>query len=123
MESNLNKDITNPKLMCNAIRSYVDLILKYINNEEIKQLKETDEAKYKQLLNFRFKEFISEYPVLFKCVVNGQNIEMLELMLKGIEHLNDAPEDLETVRYALGQKLHDIYVEPSLNNSKNELSK
>ena len=107
----------NSKEMTTNIRHYKNIILEYINQEEIKELKNNNEEEYISHIFDKFQYFRTEYPKIFDVIISDNNIDMLEVMLNSIDHLNksnNVQEDLHKIRYTLGQKLHDIYVKDKI---------
>ncbi len=119
---NIDNDIEKSNNMINIIKKYKDLIRKYIETSEISEMKKNNYDEYIKYMYNKFIEFRSNYPVVFDILISGQNIEMLDIMLNDLDNLkssNDFQNDLNKVRYNLGEKLHNIYVKDKINLRKN----
>lgn len=115
----MDNELTNPETMTNLIRKYKDLIIRYINTPEIIKMKNNDLNEYRKHMYDKFVEFRSSYPAIFDILISGQNIDMLDTMLSSLDHLktsNDFQNDLNKIRYTLGEKLHNTYVKDKISN-------
>jgi hypothetical protein len=115
----MDKDLSNPQIMTSAIRKYKDLIIQYINTENIQNMKNNDLNLFKLHIYDKFNEFKNQYPILLDVLISGQNLDMLDVMLNSLDYLktsNDFKGDLNKIRYTLGEKLHDTYVKDKIDN-------
>ena len=115
----MDKDLNNPQLMTSVIRIYKDLILKYINTEKIQEMKNNNYNEFKKHIYEKFSEFKFQYPMLLDVLISGQNIDMLDVMLSSLDDLKTSDnfqDDLNKIRYTLGEKLHDTYVKDKISN-------
>lgn len=118
----MDKDLSNPQIMTSSIRKYKDLIIQYINTENIQNMKNNDLNLFKLHIYEKFNEFKNQYPILLDVLISGQNLEMLDVMLNSLDYLkssNDFQGDLNKIRYTLGEKLHDTYVKDKIINNSN----
>lgn len=117
----MDKDLTNPQLMTKVIREYKDLILQYINTENVQNMKKDNNDEYIKHMYEKFSVFKSQYPMLLDVLISGQNIDMLDVMLNSLDYLktsDDFQGDLNKIRYTLGEKLHDTYVKDKIDNKR-----
>lgn len=119
---NLDKNLTNSTIMSNVIKEYKNIIIKYINQENMIDLKNKNNEEYKNLIYNKFSNFKEQYPYLLDIIISGNNLNMLDDYLKCFDYLNnskDAEGEYHQITNALGTKLHNIYVKETLDKTLN----
>ena len=114
--------LNDPKLMTQVIRTYKSIILEYINQSEMIELKNENFTLYQEAIYNRFKEFKFQYPKILDVLISGQDTNMLDVMLSSIDYLNksnNVDDDLREIRNALGQQLHNTYVKDKIDKIDN----
>jgi hypothetical protein len=94
----------------NNIRNLVlnllnDIRNQYINNQKI----DTD------LLDNNHLILKNDYPTLYKMIIQGDDLDMLEPMLIGIENIQKQPHKLKKEEIKLGNLLKQKYIDPIIN--------
>ena len=108
----------------NSDNNFKQVILKYVkilqlkmNTDELQFLKKYHIDEYEKKLAEYVPAFKEEYPFLFKMIISGQDLSMLDLFLDNIESIDKGEKSLNDVRNDLGQILHNKYVKDKLNMS------
>jgi hypothetical protein len=93
-------------------------ILEYMNTPEMQNLKKTEEAQYKLLMEQKFPEFSFRYYSLFQKLITGEDITPLLGMFAQIEKVKTGKITLDEAEKKVGESLATQYVYPSLNKNK-----
>lgn len=101
---------TNNESFKKIILQYVELLQAKMNTDEMKFLKEFHTDEYKQKLDNYVPEFKLEYPFLYKTIINGSDLTILNTFLDNIADIDNGKKTLNEVRNDLGQMLHDKYI-------------
>jgi hypothetical protein len=101
---------TNPKY----IRESKNKIIKYIKDNDLSNMRKTDEFNYIMKMNDKFPEFSKKYPTLFKLIISEGDLEPLEHFLKTIEKLKKGKGDKEVEEKRLGNYLANRYLPDNL---------
>lgn len=102
--------MTNNESFKKIILQYVELLQAKMNTDEMKFLKEFHYDEYKQKLDNYVPEFKLEYPFLYKNIINGSDLTILNTFLDNIADIDNGKKTLNEVRNDLGQMLHDKYI-------------
>lgn len=97
------------------ITRYVSLIQKKINTKEMIELKLHDKSQFEQKMADFVPEFRDEYPALFKMILSGADLQMLEIFLDSLDDVDAGNQTFDQARNNLGHLLHDKYVKDKLN--------
>jgi len=95
------------------VRQSVELIQQIINTEEYIILKKEDEIKYRNNLISLFPTFSTDYPLLFKKIINKEDLTMLNTMLNSLSTITSG-KDEKQVTNELGEHLAEKYLYPVL---------
>jgi hypothetical protein len=93
------------------IKQTVELIDKIINTEEYVILKNQDEIRYRNKLINLFPTFAQDYPILFKKIINREDLTMLYTMLKSLNDVSSG-KDEKQITTELGEMLAEKYIYP-----------
>ncbi len=99
------------------LNNYINLILKYLDKDHIKDLKNNNHNDFKSHIYNKFPLFKQNYPYLLDLLISGKDISILYTMLNNIDRIDksDNKEDeLKTVRYEMANLLHNKYVKPHI---------
>lgn len=96
----------------NIILEYVALINKKMNTPEMKQMKEVNNYQYTKAMNEFLPKFREKYPKLYKKIINGDNLDNLNIFINKIDDIEHNKISFDDARNNLGQILHDKYVAP-----------
>jgi hypothetical protein len=101
----------------NSDGNFKQLILKYVkilqlkmNTDEFQFLKKFHIDEYEKKLADYVPAFKEEYPFLFKMIISGQDLSMLNLFLDNIDSIDKGEKTLNDARNELGEILHNKYV-------------
>jgi len=97
----------------NLILNYVKLIQWKISSQEMKNLKENNYKLYETKISDYVPKFKEEYPFLFKTIINGDDLQILNMYLDNMCDIESGNKTLNEVRNNLGMFLHKKYVEKS----------
>ena len=97
----------------NEIKQSVELIQKIMNTEEYIILQREDNIKYRNNLISMFPTFANDYPLLFKKIINKEDIAMLTTMLNSIDAISSGKDEKE-ITNGLGEHLAEKYIYPVL---------
>jgi len=97
----------------NEIKQSVELIQKIMNTEEYIILQREDNIKYRNNLISMFPTFANDYPLLFKKIINKEDIGMLTTMLNSIDAISSGKDEKE-ITNGLGEHLAEKYIYPVL---------
>ena len=86
-------------------------VLEYINTDELKQLKKTNELLYEQTIEIKFPEFTDRYYSVFKMLISGNDISPLFMMLEAISKVNHKVRSLDDVEQDIGKELNKFLPE------------
>ena len=95
------------------IKQTVELIQKIINTDEYVILKKEDDIKYRNKLISLFPTFAEDYPILFKKIINNDDITMLFTMLNSLNDVSSG-KDEKQITTELGEMLAEKYLYPVL---------
>jgi hypothetical protein len=90
----------------------IDLIKKIININNTK-----DPFQLEMVFITEHPELYDQYTFLIKKFCKGDDMSMLNELLKGIKKINNG-EDKEKVEAKLGEKLAEKYLYPAMNKNK-----
>jgi len=97
----------------NEIKETVKLIQNIINTEEYIILQRDDNIKYRNSLIQMFPTFADDYPILFKKIINKEDITMLTTMLNSLDEISSG-KDEKQITEGLGEHLAEKYLYPVL---------
>lgn len=92
------------------INQYVILIQQKMNTDEMIFLKKFHLEEYNQKMASFVPAFSEEYPQLYKMIISGADISILNLFLDNIDAIDSGEKTLNDARSDLGHMLHDKYV-------------
>lgn len=93
------------------INQYVKLLQLKMNTDEMIFLKKYHEDEYEIKLAEFVPNFKEEYPSLFKMIISGQDLSILNEFLNNIEDIENGKKTLNDARNDLGMMLHNKYVD------------
>lgn len=105
----------NPINFKALIGSYVKLLHMKMETDDMQILKKFNPEDYERSLSAFVPAFKDEYPFLFKMIIKGADLSMLDMFLDNIGEIDSGKKSLNEVRNDLGQILHDKYVKDKLN--------
>ena len=97
------------------LNNYINLITKYINKQDIIDLKNNNLNDFKLHMYNKFPLFKKNYPYLLDLLISGKDLSILNTMLNNIDRIDNADDkekELQTVRYEMANLLNDKYVKP-----------
>ena len=92
------------------INNYVKLIQNKMNTDHCKFLKKHHNDEYLEEMNNYVPKFKEEYPILFKIILENQDLSILDIFLDNIVDIDSGKKEINDVRNNLGQLLHDKYI-------------
>ena len=104
------------------IRKYKIIIDKYKNLQYIKDMKKSNYKQYEKHMYNKFKEFKLNFPIIFDMLISDKNNNLLETMMNHLDNIIDSDniqDDINNIRYKLGNELHNTFVKDKLNNNNN----
>ena len=93
------------------INQYVKLLQLKMNTDEMIFLKKYHNDEYETKLAEFVPSFKEEYPSLFKMIVSGADLSILDEFLNNIEDIKSGKKKLNDARNELGMMLHNKYVD------------
>lgn len=96
------------------IKNYVNVIQMKMNTDEYILLKKIHPEEYERKLAEFVPEFKKEYEHLFKMIISGANLNILDMFLDNMRDVENGSKTLNEARNNLGQYLHDVYVRDKL---------
>lgn len=97
------------------ITRYVNLIQKKMNTDEMVYLKNNNKNEFEEKMGEFVPEFRDEYPALFKMILSGADLAMLEIFLDTLDDVDSGKHTFDQARTGLGHLLHNKYVKDKLN--------
>lgn len=94
-----------------VINQYVKLLHMKMNTDEMIFLKKYHFNEYEIRLSDFVPNFKDEYPFLFKMIINGSDLSILDEFLNNIEDIDNGKKTLNDARNELGIMLHNKFVE------------
>jgi phage tail tube protein FII len=91
------------------INRYVKLIQSKMSTDDMMFLKKFHPDEYENKMSEFVPEFKNTYYRLFKMIISGTDLSILDLFLNGIDNIETGEKTLNEVRNDLGQVLHDKY--------------
>jgi hypothetical protein len=104
----------------NVIKENVNLIKQYIDTKKYKNLKEENYDKYCSDLKDLFPTFSKDYEYLFKKVINGEDLDMLDNILEIMEKVKNNDFSEENGMKIFDEILAKKYLYPVLGKPKNK---
>lgn len=101
---------TGRQSMKTLIKQYMKLIELKSATPEYVLLKSTNYEEYEQRMIEYLPAFYKEYPMLYKKILKGGDMEILELFLDNIEEIDNGRKTINNARNDLGHFLHNKYV-------------
>jgi len=102
----------------NEIRKTVYKIRDFINTEEMKELKSSNKSLYETTIQKEFSQFYTDYPTLFRVILNGSDLSFLERMLGMITKIQNNDIDKFDGEKILGEELAEKYIYPAIKDQK-----
>ena len=97
------------------LNNYINLILKYINKQDIINLKNNNFNDFKSHIYNKFPLFKQNYPYLLDLLISGKDLSILNTMLNNIDRIDNADDkekELKIVRNEMANLLNDKYIKP-----------
>jgi hypothetical protein len=104
----------NPTNFKQLIGSYVKLLQMKMNTDEFKFLKKFHSDEYEKKLGDFVPAFKNEYPFLFKMIISGADLAILDMFLENISDIDTGKKTLNDARNDLGNILHNKFVKDKL---------
>jgi hypothetical protein len=101
----------------NQIKNTIDEIIATINLNENKH---KTAFQLEVLLMEKYSDFAQDFPFLVKKIAKRDKMEYLDIMLKGIESIENKEKSIETVEQEIGDPLAERFYYPSLDKDKVE---
>lgn len=92
------------------IGQYVKLLQIKMNSNEFILLKKSNPDEYIKRLSAFVPLFKEEYPHLFKMIISGTDLEILDIFLNNITDIDSGKKSLNEARNNLGNILHNKFV-------------
>jgi len=108
----------NPINFKQLIGSYVLLLQKKMETDEFVFLKKYHQDEYEKKLGDYVPTFKTEYPLLFKMIISGNDLSILDMFLDNISDIDAGKKSLNDARNDLGYFLHNKYVKNELDKQK-----
>ena len=99
------------------INQYVQLIQVKMNTDEMIFLKQFHPIEFEEKLEKFVPQFKEEYPFLFRMIISGGDLSILDTFLDNISDIDDGKKTLNDARNELGEMLNDKYINSKLNKS------
>ena len=113
-ESNLESNPKPTTNFNNIIRQYVKLLQTKMEGDDFIFLKKYHPIDYEQKLSDFVPTFKEEYPHLFKMIISGADLNILEMFLNNMSDIDNGNKTLNDARAEMGNMLHDKYVKSKL---------
>jgi hypothetical protein len=97
------------------INQYVKLLDLKMKTDEMIFLKKYHFDEYETKLSEYVPKFNEEYPFLFKMVINGSDLSILDKFLDNIDDIDNGKKSLNDARNELGMMLHNKFVDKTIN--------
>ncbi len=117
-ESSKINNYNKPPEFKTLIKKYVELLQLKMNTDEMKFRKKFHFEEYTQKLAEYVPKFYDEYPHLFKMIISGADLEILDIFLDNITDIDNGKKTLTDARSDLGNLLHNKYVDNKLKSKK-----
>ncbi len=115
--SNQSTESTQSNQSTQSKSDFKSIILRYVkllqlksNTVEFQNLKKNDPATYNTRLGEFVPEFSEQYPSLFNMIIDGADMNMLNLFLDNLNDIDNGKKSLNEARNELGHILHNKYV-------------
>lgn len=92
------------------INNYIKILQIKMETDEMQFLKKYHQIEYIKKLEEFVPIFKDEYPFLFKKIINGDNLDILNIFLNNITDIDEGKKTLNDARNELGLLLHEKYV-------------
>lgn len=98
-------------------------ILEYMNTDQMKLLKSTNQQVYEETLEEKFNEFALRYYSMFKMIISGADLDPLMQMLQTINTVNMGLKSAEDGEQDVGKYLTKFLPDNLLNQNQNKKKK
>jgi len=108
----------NPTNFKQLIGQYVKLLQMKMASDNMKFLKKFHPDEYEKELDNFVPAFKDEYPFLFKMIISGSDLSILDMFLDNIADIDSGKKSLNDARNDLGHILHNKFVKNKLDNTR-----
>lgn len=105
----------NNSLSSEEIREYVNFIIEFRDDKNIKKIKNDSVDEYIKLMNKTFGYFRFNYPSIFSLILKNENTNYLYLMLDKMKEIQNGGNK-EKIEKDIGELLAKDYIYPLLPN-------
>lgn len=98
-------------------------ILEYMNTDQMKLLKSTNQQVYEETLEEKFNEFALRYYSMFKMIISGADLDPLMQMLQTINTVNMGLKSAEDGEQDVGKYLTKFLPDNLVNQNQNKKKK
>ena len=115
--TNLSTNLSNPPAKNNfnkIIKQYVQLLKIKMSSDDMIFLKKYHPTEYESQLSEYVPAFKDEYPHLFKMIISGADLNMLDVFLNNMTKIENGDKTLNEARNEMGEILHEKYVKNNI---------
>jgi hypothetical protein len=99
--------------MSQEMRESIEMIKKVISTEISIAMKNEDAVMYQDNMRKIFPTFAQDYPILFKKLINNDDLSMLEPMLKSLDDVKSG-KNPKVVTTNLSEQIAEKYLYPTM---------
>lgn len=115
-----NNSQTNFNNLRTIIEKYVKLLHLKAKTQQMQILKKTNQYEFERVMGEFVPSFKEEYPFLFRMIISGADLEILNLFLNNMEAIDNGNKSFDEVKNDLAQVLHNKYVADKISPKKNK---
>ena len=105
------------------IKKNSQMIRKFCELEKFKRLKELDNKKYEDTLMSIFKSFYEKYPAIFRAVIRGHDLDILNMMIEMKKKINTGDIDKKKAEIYMGEQLAERFLYPVIGKDNIDVNK
>ena len=87
------------------IKKNSQMIRKFCELDKFKKLKEENNKQYEDTLMSIFKSLYEKYPAIFRAVIRGHDLNILNMMIEMKKKINNGEIDTNTPENYMGEQL------------------
>jgi len=104
------------------ILAHIKVLQKFIQEPEVKELRNNDNEKYNELLSEKFSQLKDKNEQLYKIassrVLNEEDYRILYMMLSKVDKIDNNEITEKDASVDVGQNLYNQYVKPHIDEEK-----
>ena len=105
------------------IKKNSQMIRKFCELDKFKKLKEESNKQYEDTLMSIFKSFYEKYPAIFRAVIRGHDLNILNMMIEMKKKINNGEIERKQAEIYMGEQLAERFLYPVIGKDSVDVDK